>query len=401
MSFPFLRQRDSMQCGIACLAMICKFYDLDVSFFDMESYCPLSKNGTSMLALSNAAKDLGFTTLSGKYSNDQIRKIQAPCILHWNQNHFVVLYKVKRNRFYIADPAKGLVVYNEKEFQEHWIYNYSSSEENRLGIALVLYLSRDINHNITDKQNNSVTLYLKTVRYFTKYKHYFSIIGIALILNSILQLLMPFLTQAIVDEGINQNNINIIWIILIGELMIVLGRTFSEFAQSWIIVHVSARINIAMLYDFFKKLLQLPMRFFDSRLLGDLMQRMGDYSRIQSFFGGEILGVIISCFSFIILSIVLFLYNLRIFLIICGASILYSLWTSVFLSRRKNLDYEFFEKQSSNNNVVYQLLANMQEIKLQSCGKRRINEWSKTQLSLLKTHLKLLSLQQLQQSGSI
>jgi len=382
--------------------MICKYYGLDITFFEMESYCPLSKNGTSLLALSDAAQKIGFTTISGKYALEYLRKVPVPCILHWNQNHFVVLYKVKKDTFYIADPAKGLIKYNVKEFKKHWIYPSNSPTKSiELGIALVLSLNKDFEAHCNPNKFDSKVLRAKIAKYFLKFRQYFTIISIGLGLNSILQLLLPFLTQAIVDKGIHEHSIRIIWLILIGELMIVIGKTISEFIQSWIVVHISTRIHISMIYDFFKKLLKLPMSFFDTRLLGDLMQRMGDYSRIQSFIGGELLGIVISCFSFIILSFVLFLYNLQIFMCFCGGSLLYSLWIALFLSKRKELDYEFFEKQGSNNNVVYQLLSNMQEIKLQSCEKRRVDEWIKVQLSLFKSQVKLLATQQVQDSGSL
>lgn len=403
MAFPLLRQRDRMQCGVACLAMICKYYGLEMSFFEMESYCPISKNGVSLLAIAEAAGKLGFSTTSGKYTLEQIRQMPSPCILHWNQNHFVVLYKVTKRYFYIADPAKGLMRYSEKDFINQWMYGASSDGENTINLGIALALSPNgtfrIRRQASDRSLGS--LWPRIIGYFTRYKHYFLLLGIGLILNSLLQILMPFLTQAIVDKGINQRNINIIWIILAGELMIVGGMTISSFVQNWIVVHISVRINVTMIYDFFSKLLRLPMSFFDTRLLGDLMQRMGDYGRIQSFLGGEILSVIISLFSFAILSVVLLIYNLPIFIIFCIGSIVYGVWIAVFLSRRKALDYEFFEKQATNNNVTYQLLANMQEIKLQSCEKRRIHEWVGAQMSLFTSQIRLLALQQIQDSGSL
>lgn len=400
MAFPFLQQRDFMQCGIACLAMICKYYGVHISFLELELYCPLSKHGTSLRALSNAAQQLGFSTISGRYTLEQISQMSSPCILHWNQNHFVVLYKIHNKHFYIADPAKGLLTYSLEDFIKHW--GYTKSSNNCLGIALALTFNKgDILPKNKCRNSALKKLYSTILKYLSPYNHYFALLGIGLVLNSLLQIIMPLLAQAIVDKGIYHRDLNIIWLILIGELMIVLGKTLSEFIQSWIVVHVSMRMNVSMIYDFFDKLLKLPMSFFESRLIGDLMQRMGDHSRIQSFLCGDIIGIIISIFSFLILSIVLVTYDTTIFVIFCSGSIAYAIWVVIFLSKRKTLDYEFFENQSSNNNVTYQLLANMQEIKLQNCEYRRLHEWVKVQLALFKSQIKLLAMQQIQSSGSL
>lgn len=403
MPFHFLRQRDTMQCGIACLAMICRHHGLDIPFYEMEKYCPISKNGVSLLGLSDAAQKLGFTSIAGKYTIEQIRKIQSPCILHWNQNHFVVLYRIKRDKFYVADPAKGLMAYKQGDFCGHWIPQVSAScvGTASVGIAMVLTLNKDFCIRYAGGKNDTRILWKKIIRYFTCYRQYFLILGVGLVLNAILQLAMPFFAQSIVDQGIRKNSLTIIGLVLLGEMMIVFGKTISEFVQSWIIVHVSMRINVSMIYDFLSKLLNLPMSFFDSRLLGDLMQRMGDYGRVQSFIGGQLLGLLFSVISFAVLGSILFIYNLSIFAIFILCSIVYGLWILVFLRKRKILDYEFFEKQGHNSNIIYQLLSNMQEIKLQGCEERRKKEWVDAQVGLFRSQVKSMSMQQTQDSGSI
>lgn len=222
-----------------------------------------------------------------------------------------------------------------------------------------------------------------------------------LLLGCLLQLIMPFLTQAIVDIGIKHNDIGFVWLVLLGELMIVIGMTATDFIRRWLLLHISMRINISLVSDFFIKLLKLPMSFFDTKLMGDLMQRIGDHARVQNFLTGQVLNVIFTFLSFLTFGIVLFIYDKIIFCVFVAGSIIYALWISSFLRRRKVLDYELFEQQAINQNKTYQFITSMQEIKLQDCEQRRRWEWEDTQADLFKVQMKSLKLQQTQEAGSI
>ena len=389
-----------MQCGVACLAMICKYYKNAYSIETLSKLCSVSTEGVSLFAIKNAAEKLGFNSICCKTSIEQLVSISMPSILHWNQNHFVVLYKVKnKKKFYIADPGKGLVCYSLENFKKHWISSVSNGEEK--GVVMVIEPTEKFWKKSIIEEPNKKRSFNFLFGYVLQYRKYFIQIILGLLLGCLLQFIMPFLTQAIVDIGIKHKDIGFIWLVLLGELMIVVGRTATEFIHRWLLLHISMRINISLVSDFFIKLLKLPMSFFDTKLMGDLLQRIGDHSRVQNFLTGQVLNVVFTFLSFIIFGIVLFVYDRIIFGIFIVGSIIYGLWISSFLRRRKVLDYELFEQQAINQNKTYQFITSMQEIKLQDCEQRRRWEWEDTQADLFKVQMKSLKLQQTQEGGSI
>ena len=399
MSFPCYRQHDSMQCGIACLAMICKHYGKEFSIETLSCYCFATTEGVSLYGISEAAGKLGLHSICGRVSMEQMQKAPLPCILHWNQNHFVVLYRIKKGKkFYIADPGKGLVNYNRKEFAEHWVSTRSQGEEK--GIALFLQPTQEF-HEQQGEQGGEKRSFRFLFGYVKQYRRYFGQIVLGALVGCLLQLIFPFLTQAIVDVGIHQQNIGFIYLILIGQLMLTVSRTAIDFIRRWILLHISMRINISLVSDFFIKLLKLPMSFFDTKLMGDLLQRMGDHSRVEKFLTTQMLNVSFSILSFVVFGCVLFYYNLAIFGIFLSASLLYGGWIAFFLKQRKLLDYELFGKQADNNNKTYQFITTMQEIKLQDCEQRRRWEWEDVQAELFEVQMKSLKLKQTQEAGSI
>ena len=398
--FPFYKQYDSMQCGITCLQMICEYYNIKYSANFLSNLCYTTTEGMSMLSIRKAAIELGYECECGKINIIDIKYVQKPCILHWNQNHFVVLYKVKKGKtFYIADPAKGLVKYNLEEFKKHWVSTQSDGEEK--GIAMFLEPTPEFYEKKMDEEPKEERSFKFLFGYIKQYRKYFGQIVLGLLVGSLLQLILPFLTQSIVDVGIKNQNIGFIWLILLGQLMLTISRTAIDFIRRWLLLHISLRINISLVSDFFIKLLKLPMSFFDTKLMGDLMQRMGDHNRVNSFLTQQTLSIVFSLFTFIVFSIVLLSYNWLVFAIFMLGSLLYGGWLALFLRRRKVLDYELFEQQAINNNKTYEFITSMQEIKLQDCEQRRRWEWEDVQADLFNVQMKSLKLQQTQEAGSI
>ena len=397
--FPFYKQHDSMQCGITCLQMICKYNGKEYSLESLSRYCFATTEGVSMLGISEAANKLGLHTICGRVTMEQLPQAPLPCILHWSQNHFVILYKIKnKKKFYIADPGKGLLTYAEKEFKDHWISTQSKGEEK--GIAMFIQPTPAF-YELSGETTNRKRSFKFLFGYIKQYRRYFGQIILGALVGCVLQLIFPFLTQAIVDIGITHQNLGIIYLILLGQLILTISRTSVDFIRRWILLHISMRINISLVSDFFIKLLKLPMSFFDTKLMGDLMQRMSDHNRVEKFLTTQMLNVTFSLLSFIVFGCVLLGYNTFIFLIFLIGSILYGIWIAIFLKRRKLLDYELFEKQAMNNNKTYQFITSMQEIKLQNCEQRRRWEWEDVQADLFQVNMKSLKLQQTQEAGSI
>ncbi|MEH2868512.1 peptidase domain-containing ABC transporter [Segatella copri] len=400
--FPIIHQHDTMQCGIACLQMVCKYFGREYTSDSLSNLCFATTEGVSMLGINETANNLGLRTICVKTTTSIFDKSPLPSILHWDQNHFVVLYKVKKGKkFYVADPGKGLVTYNLEEFKQHWISTKSNSEDK--GIAMFLETTPTFftykmegEENIKEKRS-----FRFLFGYVKKYRKYFGQIILGLIVGSLLQLVLPFLTQSIVDVGIKNQDIGFVWLILLGQLMLTVSRTAIDFIRRWLLLHISLRINISLVSDFFIKLLKLPMSFFDTKLMGDLMQRMNDHSRVNTFLTQQTLNITFAMLTFVVFSVVLFFYNKLVFVIFLLGSILYGGWMTLFLKRRKVLDYELFEQQAINNNKTYEFITSMQEIKLQDCEQRRRWEWEDTQADLFGVQMKSLKLQQTQEAGSI
>lgn len=398
MSFPITFQHDSMQCGVACLQMICKHFGREYSLDFLSKLCFATNEGVSLLGIDDAANKLGLKTLCVKASMNELDQISLPAILHWNQKHFVVLYKIKKGRkYYIADPGKGLTTHTNKEMQEHWL------STNSKGVAMMLeptphfYDTKNAS-GVGEKEIHSFRFLYGYVR---RYYKYFGMIAVGLALGSIIQLVLPFLTQAIVDKGIKHQDLNIILLILFGQLMLTISRTFIDFLRRWILLRISMKINISLISDFFIKLLKLPMSFFDTKLLGDLMQRMNDHGRVNNFLTQNVLNIVFSLLTLIVFSVVLVIYDKFVFLVFLIGSMLYGGWIALFLKRRKVIDYELFEQQAINNNRTYEFITSMQEIKLQDCEQRKRQEWEHIQKDLFKIQQKSLRLQQQEEAGGI
>lgn len=395
MKYTLYKQRDQMDCGPTCLRMVGKFYGRNLNIQKLREFCQINREGVSLLGMSEAAEKFGFRSSGVKVTLYQLKEAELPCILHWRQNHFVVLYKVKKEKYYIADPAIGLIIYTEKEFKENWL----STKELYDGIALFMGPSPQFYEQEEGKTSEVTWSFL--LRYLVTYRKLIIQLFIGLAVGSLLQLITPFLTQAIVDTGINTRNLNFIYIILIAQIMLFLGSTSVGFIRSWILLHISTRINVSILTDFLIKMMKLPMSFFDTRMTGDIMQRMNDQKRIESFLTGSTLSTVFSLFNLLVFTIVLAYYNTNILLVFAISTVLYTFWIVIFLKRRRELDYKRFDISSRSQSSLVQLVGGMQEIKLNNCETQKRWEWEHIQANLFQFSVKSLSLSQYQEGGAM
>ena len=397
-----------MDCGPTCLRMVAKYYGRSISLDHLRNKSQYGKEGVSMLGLAEAAESIGLKSIGAKLTFGQlINDVPLPAIIHWDQYHFVVLTPgSKKNKLIIADPAKGLIKLSKDEFLKHWISIPPSSGEIEgagKGITLLLestplFKQMDFSDSEQTQKGKIGWNYLFT--YLKEHKAYFFQILLGLLIGSVIQLIFPYLTQSIVDTGINTQNINFIQIVLAAQLMLLFSQTVVEFIRSRILLHISTRINISLLSGFWSKLLKLPMQFFDSKHPGDIIQRIGDHHRIENFLTGTALNTFFSMFNLVIFSFVLLGYSLTVFTIFIVGSILYLLWIQFFLRYRRKLDYQRFSIASRENNATMQLVYGMQEIKLNNAENTYRWAWEGLQAGLFKLNFKNLSLSQYQQIGA-
>lgn len=390
-----------MDCGPTCLRMIAKHYGKNFSLQKLRDIAGINKEGVSLFGISEAAEKIGFRTMGSRLTPQQLRETELPVILHWNQNHFVVLFKApakssSKKAWHIADPAKGLIKYTEEEFLQHWLSTHHHGHSQ--GIALMLSPTPQFYEQEGDKSEALNFSFL--LRYLYRYKQLIAQLLVGLGIGSLLQLIVPFLTQSVVDIGINTRNLNFVYIVLIAQTMLFIGRMSVDFIRSWILLHISTRINISILTDFLIKLMKLPMGFFDTKMTGDIMQRMNDQRRIESFLTGASLNTIFSLFNLLVFTLVLAYYNINIFFIFLVSSVLYTLWVVAFLKRRRELDFKRFDISSKNQSSIVQLIGGMQEIKLNNCEQQKRWEWEHLQAGLFRFSIRSLSLGQIQQAGA-
>ena len=403
-SFPHYLQLDEMDCGSTSLRMIAKYYGKEYSAEMLRQHCHITRNGVSMLGISEAAEYLGFRTLGVRITMEQLaHDASLPCILHWNQNHFVVCYKVKkyrsgRYRFYIADPASQKLCYTEEEFLHCWL----STKVHGQDCGMALLMAPGVNFG---KRKEECESHKRNIKFFFKYlKPYQRQVGLLLLgmlLGSLLQLVFPFLTQALVDRGVNGKDLGFVTLILIAQLVLFIAQLSVNFIRGWVLLHVNTRIDIALISDFLIKLMNMPLHFFDTKKIGDLMQRIEDHSRIKSFLMGNSLGFIFSLANFVVFSVVLGYYNLLVLGVFLLGNTLYILWVAFFLKYRRELDFKRFNQSATERNKMIQLIQGMQDIKLNNCERQKRWEWERVQMRLFRISMRGLKIGQFQQSGSV
>ncbi|WP_165042822.1 peptidase domain-containing ABC transporter [Dysgonomonas sp. ZJ709] len=404
-SFPSYKQLDSMDCGPTCLRMIAKYYGRSTyNIQELREKSFITRDGVSMLGISDAAESIGFRTSGIKITFDQLVKEKPfPCILHWNQNHFVVCYDIKKKRngnydIKISDPVGEKYTMNKDAFLKCWVSTKSQGED--MGTALLISPTPDFyNMEETQGRNNKTISYF--FRYLTPYKSQIVQLIVGMFIGSILALIFPFLTQAVVDQGIGYNNLSFITLILIAQLVLFITQLTVEFIRNWITLHVNSRISISLISDFLSKLMKLPLRFFDTKNVGDIMQRIGDNDRIKSFLTGSTLTTLFSFANFIIFAIVLAYYNLTILGVFVLGNALYVTWILMFMRYRRKLDMARFTEASAEQSNLVQIVTGMQEIKLNNCEKQQRWKWERIQIKLFKISIKGMALGQYQQMGSV
>ena len=397
-SFPFYKQLDAMDCGPSCLRMIAKHHGRNYSVQTLRERSYITREGVSMLGTSDAAESIGFRTMGVKIGLDKLAKESPlPCIAHWKQNHFVVIYKITKKQVYVADPAHGLIKYTRDEFLEQWASTKAEGEAQ--GVCLLLEPTPDFYKQEGEVRNKKTFRFLFS--YLKPYGKFITQLILGMILGALLQLIFPFLTQAIVDIGISNQDLGFISLILIAQLVLFISQASVEFIRSWILLHISTRVNISLISDFLIKLMKLPIGFFDSKMIGDLMQRIGDHTRIENFLTVSSLGILFSVVTLVIFSVVLAVYSIKILLIFLIGSGLYILWVLLFMKKRREVDYKRFAQMADNQSNLIQLITGMQEIKLNNCERQKRWDWEKIQAKLFKVNIKGLALNQYQQAGAV
>ncbi len=397
--FPFYKQPDTKDCGPTCLRIVSKYYGKSISLQQIRNLSETTREGSSLLGLSDASENLGFRSMGVQIDfNTLTEEVSFPCIAHWNKNHFVVVYKIdKNNKVYISDPSYGLITYTREEFIKSWI-GENANENTEEGIVLILETTPAFFQTEFDAEESKASFSFLS-KYLFKYKTLVIQLAIGLLGGSLLSLIFPFLTQSIVDVGIQNQDINFIYVVLLAQIMLFLGRMGIETIRSWILLHLSARINISIISDFFIKLMRLPISFFDTRMTGDIMQRINDHHRIEQLLTSSSLNTLFSLVNLIIFSIVLLFYDYRLFIVYLVGAVLYIGWISFFLKKRKELDYKRFSQVSQEQSKVIELINGMQEIKMHNAEKQKRWDWEFLQVKLFKIRIKSLSLEQWQSVG--
>ncbi len=396
MGFPFYHQHDATDCGPTCLRMIAKHYGKSVPLAPLRERSYITRQGVSLLGISNAAESIGFRTLAVRIPFEKlVKEAPLPCIAHWKQNHFVVIYSASRRTVKVADPAHGLLKYSRAEFLQSWL---STGKDE--GVVLLLettpaFLSEE--KQAEPARNGFAFMF----SYLLAYKRYLFQLILGVLFGSLVMLIFPFLMQAVVDIGITNQDLGFIYLILVAQLMLFLSQMSVDFIRSWILLHVGARVNISILSDFLTKLMQLPLPFFDSRTVGDLLQRVDDHRRIERFLTSSTLSIVFSFVNLIVFSIVLAIYSIPIVLVFLSGTALALIWIAIFLTRRKSLDYKRFSRLSENQSKLIQLIQGMPELKLNNSERQKRWEWERIQASLFKLNVKSLALNQYQKAGML
>jgi len=377
--------------------MVSAFYKKNFSLETIRRKCYITREGVSFLGLSEAAESLGFKTLGVKISFEMLEeKVPLPCVVHWRQRHFIVVYKIRKDTVWAADPAFGLVRYTREEFMRNWASTLSDGKP--AGLVLILEPAPALYEKENDVEKPQGFRFL--LKYFRLYKKYLFQLILGLFIGSLIQLIIPFLTQSIIDTGINNNDLGFIYLVLFAQLALITGRMSVEFIRGWLLLHIGTRVNVAIISGFLQKLMSLPIAFFDTKLTGDILQRIEDNTRIEEFLTSASLSILFSFFNLVIFGVVLAIYNIKILAVFLAGSALYLLWVSLFMKQRARLDQQRFRQMSQSGNMLINIVNGMQEIKLTQSEVSKRWDWEKLQAALFGLRIRALSIIQYQSAGA-
>lgn len=395
-NFPTDRQLDAKDCGPSCLKIIAKYYGKYYSLQYLRDKCGITREGVSFLDISYAAESIGLRSLAVKASIDDLEKIvPLPCIIHWANSHFVVVYKITSKKVYISDPSKGLISYTIPEFKGGW---YSESSTN--GSVMVLEPQADFKQREAGEKIERQKTLENFIGYFTPYKKNFANLFVVMLVVTLLQAFLPFISKAVIDVGIHTTDLHFINLVLIANICIIISITLSNAVRDWILLHITSRVNVALISDYLIKLMRLPVSFFENKMVGDILQRANDHERIRSFIMNNSLNLIFSSLTLVIFSIILCIYNKVMFAIFVIGSILYILWVLAFLRVRKKLDWEYFDLISKNQSFWVETVTAIQDIKLNNYEKPKRWKWEKIQARMYKVNQKVMTVTNWQNSGA-
>lgn len=394
--FPWEYQMDAKDCGPACIKMIAKYYGKYYSLQYLRDLCGITREGVSFLDISYAAEKIGLRTVAVKATMENLtNRIPLPCIIHWDQHHFIVVYKTKKGKIYVSDPAKGLLSYPEEDFKDRW---YKEGEE--FGMLMVLEPMANFKQIEAHERIERFKSFENLLNYFTPYKKAFGILFAIMLIATGLQAVLPFISKSVIDIGIYTQDISFIYMMLIGNIVLLLSITLSNVLRDWVLLHVSTRVNISLISDYLIKLMKLPVTFFENKLVGDILQRAGDHERIRSFVMNNSLGMFFSIITFVVFSIILLIYNPMIFFIFIAGSGIYVAWIFTFLSIRKKLDWEYFELNAKNQSYWVETIENVQEIKINNYEDLKRWKWEAIQARIYRLNLKVLKINNAQSLGA-
>lgn len=401
MTYPLYKQLDAKDCGPSCLRMIARFYGKHFSQDFLREKCFSGKTGSSLLCVKDCANEIGFDTTGVRTLWEKLKSYssQLPCIALWNKNHFVVIYEITENKVIVGDPAHGILKYSHESFLNCWLS--SDRQDGRQEGIVLLMKPNEKFKTVTDMPEQKKISFTFLLKYLKPHIPFLARLTLAMLLGGVLSLIFPFLMQSIVDIGISNRSINFVIAILIAQMVFIISIAVNNLISSWIMVHITSRVSLSLLEDFLGKLMRLPISFFDKKLTGDILQRIGDFTRVEAFLTRTLISIVIAVFTIIIYGTILVRYDARLMIIFALGSIVYISWIFVFLKKRKRLDYMYFQESANSQSNIIQMINGMQEIKLNNCETFKRKEWESIQVKLFNINIKSLNWSQVQEIGGL